>query len=141
MAIKRALIAAVVFTSQVWAQAPEPAGIARPANIAPGDPAIGRQIVVNRQVGMCLLCHGGPFPEERFQGNLGPDLAQSVKGYSEPQLRARIMDPRLVNSPESIMPAYHRVDHLQRVNAAYAGKPVLDLQQIEHVVAFLMTLK
>ena len=41
---------------------------------AKGDPARGRAIVVNRQVGLCLLCHSGPFPEERFQGTLAPDL-------------------------------------------------------------------
>jgi sulfur-oxidizing protein SoxX len=41
---------------------------------ANGDPAKGRAIVANRQVGLCLLCHSGPFPEERFQGTLAPDL-------------------------------------------------------------------
>ena len=41
---------------------------------APGDPARGRAIVADRQVGLCLLCHSGPFPEERFQGDLAPDL-------------------------------------------------------------------
>ncbi len=42
---------------------------------APGDPARGRAIVASRQVGLCLLCHSGPFPEERFQGDLAPSLA------------------------------------------------------------------
>ena len=41
---------------------------------AKGDPARGRAIVANRQLGLCLLCHSGPFPEERFQGDLAPDL-------------------------------------------------------------------
>src|SRR5262245_52300042 len=37
---------------------------------ATGDPERGRSIVVNRQVGLCLLCHNGPFPDEKFQGTL-----------------------------------------------------------------------
>ncbi|MEO6745069.1 MAG: hypothetical protein ABIN08_11360 [Caldimonas sp.] len=48
---------------------PEPLGGVR------GDAARGRALVANRQVGLCLLCHAGPIPEERFQGNLAPDLA------------------------------------------------------------------
>jgi sulfur-oxidizing protein SoxX len=39
-----------------------------------GDAGRGRTIVLNRQVGLCLLCHSGPFPEDRFQGNMAPDL-------------------------------------------------------------------
>ena len=45
---------------------------------ASGDPARGRLIVLSRQSGLCILCHSGPFPEERFQGNLAPDLAMSA---------------------------------------------------------------
>ena len=41
-----------------------------------GDPARGRAIVANRQVGLCLLCHSAPIPEERFQGNLAPDCGK-----------------------------------------------------------------
>ena len=51
-------------------------GDAIPASLtgAAGDPERGRAIVSNRQVGLCLLCHTGPFPNEHFQGNLAPDL-------------------------------------------------------------------
>jgi sulfur-oxidizing protein SoxX len=105
-----------------------------------GDPARGRAIVVNRQVGLCLLCHSGPFPEERFQGDLAPDLKGTGSRWSEGQLRLRIVDPGRVN-PSTIMPAYHRTEGLARVAPAYRDKPVLSDQQIEDVVAFLMTLK
>jgi sulfur-oxidizing protein SoxX len=107
---------------------------------ARGDPARGRAIVVNRQVGLCLLCHSGPFPEERFQGNLAPDLSGAGKRSSEGQLRLRIVDSSRIN-PATIMPAYHRTDGLVRVAPAWRGKPVLSAEQIEDVVAFLMTLK
>ena len=105
-----------------------------------GDPARGREIVANRQVGLCLLCHRGPFPEERFQGNLAPDLAGAGTRWSEGQLRLRIVDSARLN-PASIMPAYHRTQGLTRVAPAWRGKPVLSAQQIEDVVAFLMTLR
>jgi L-cysteine S-thiosulfotransferase len=115
-------------------------GITRSLTGAKGDPARGRAIVVNRQVGLCLLCHSGPFPEERFQGNLAPGLAGAGKRSSEGQLRLRIVDSSRIN-PATIMPAYHRIDGLARVAPAWRGKPVLSAEQIEDVVAFLMTLK
>ena len=105
----------------------------------PGDAGRGRAIVGNRQVGLCLLCHTGPFPDER-QGTLAPDLAGAGARWSEGQLRLRLVDARRVN-PATIMPSYHRVDGLARVGTAWRGKPVLSAQQIEDVVAFLRTLR
>ena len=107
---------------------------------AKGDPARGRTIVTSRQVGLCLLCHSGPFPEERFQGNLAPDLKGAGSRWSEGQLRLRIVDSSRI-TPATIMPSYHRTEGLQRVAPAYRGKPVLSATQIEDVVAFLMTLR
>jgi sulfur-oxidizing protein SoxX len=107
---------------------------------SPGDPERGRAIVVNRQAGLCLLCHTGPFPEDRFQGNLAPDLAGAGTRWSEGQLRLRIVDAQRLN-PETIMPAYHRTEGLQRVAPALKGRPLLNAQQVEDVVAYLMTLK
>jgi sulfur-oxidizing protein SoxX len=105
-----------------------------------GDPERGRAIVGNRQVGLCLLCHSGPFPEERLQGNLATDLRGAGRRWSEAQLRLRIVDPARIN-PATIMPAYHRTEGLVRVAPAYRGKPILTAEQIEDVVAFLTTLK
>ena len=107
---------------------------------AVGDAARGRAIVASRQAGLCLLCHGGPIPEERFQGNLAPDLAGAGKRWSTAQLRLRLVDPRRLN-PDSIMPAYYRSTGLTRVGRAWEGKPILNAQQIEDVVAYLATLK
>ena len=107
---------------------------------APGDPARGRAIVANRQVGLCLLCHSGQFPEERFQGDLAPDLRGAGARWTEGQLRLRIVDSGRIN-PATIMPAYHRVEGLVRVAPAFRGKPILSAEQIEDVVAFLTTLR
>ena len=111
-----------------------------PLTATPGDAARGRAIVVNRQVGLCLLCHPGPFPEERQQGNLAPSLAGAGARWSTAQLRLRIADARRID-PQGIMPAYHRTEGLQRVGPAWQGQPILSAQQVEDVVAFLATLR
>lgn len=106
----------------------------------PGDPAAGRAIVANRQVGLCLLCHSGPFPEERFQGDLAPDLRGAGKRWTAGQLRLRLVDSTRVK-PDTIMPPFHRTTDLARVAPALRGKPILSAQQIEDVLAYLMTLR
>ena len=105
-----------------------------------GDPVRGRAIVADRQVGLCLLCHSGPFPEERFQGDLAPSLAGAGSRWSEDELRLRLVDPARLN-PKTIMPSYYRKDGLERVAPAFRGKTILSAQQIEDVVAYLATLK
>jgi sulfur-oxidizing protein SoxX len=117
-------------------------GDAIPASLTghTGDPARGRAIVLNRQVGLCLLCHSGPFPEERFQGNMAPDLKGAGARWSEGELRLRMVDARKLN-PQTIMPPYHVVEGMNRVAPAFRGKPILTAEQIEDVVAFLATLR
>ena len=117
-------------------------GDAIPASLTgvPGDPAKGRQIVGTRQVGLCLLCHSGPFPEERFQGELAPDLRGAGGRWSEGQLRLRIVDSAHLN-PDTIMPPYYRLDGLHRVAPNFRDKPILSAAQIEDVVAYLGTLR
>jgi sulfur-oxidizing protein SoxX len=104
-----------------------------------GDPEKGRAIVANRQLGLCLLCHSGPFPEERFQGNLAPDLRGVGARLSAEQLRQRLVDPARFN-PKTIMPAYARTEGT-RVAPSLQGKALFTQEQIEDVVAFLVTLK
>jgi L-cysteine S-thiosulfotransferase len=117
-------------------------GDAIPASLtgAKGDAAQGRAIVANRNVGLCLLCHSGPFPQDRFQGTMAPDLSGAGSRSSEGQLRLRIVDAGKLNR-DTIMPPFYRIDNLIRVPAAFRGKPVLTAEQIEDVVAYLMTLK
>ena len=105
-----------------------------------GDPEKGRAIVASRQIGLCLLCHSGPIPEERFQGNLAPDLRGVGARLNAEQLRQRLVDPARV-SPNTIMPAYSKTDGLARVAPSLRGKTLLTDEQIEDVVAYLVTLK
>jgi L-cysteine S-thiosulfotransferase len=106
---------------------------------AKGDPERGRAIVANRQVGLCLLCHSGPFPEQPLQGDLAPDLRSAAR-LSEGEIRLRIVDPARSN-PNTIMPAYYRSEGLRAVAPAFRGKTILSAEQIEDVVAYLLTLK
>ena len=115
-------------------------GIPAALTAAPGDAVKGRMIVVNRQIGMCLLCHQSPGSEDRFQGDISTNLGGVGARWTVPQLRLRIANSRLIN-PASVMPAYYRTDGLERVAVSARDKPILDAQQIEDVVAWLASLK
>lgn len=104
-----------------------------------GDPARGRALIANRHQSLCLLCHSGPFPEERFQGDLAPDLSTAAR-LTEGQIRARLIDPARFN-PDTIMPAYFRTEGLNRVAPAFRNRTVLSPDQIEDIVAFLVSQK
>ncbi|WP_407152616.1 sulfur oxidation c-type cytochrome SoxX [Bradyrhizobium sp. ORS 86] len=104
-----------------------------------GDAARGRALVVDRS-NTCILCHSGPFPEQAFQGDLAPNLAGSGSRWSEGQLRLRLVDASRLNAA-TIMPSYYRVDGLARVGVSWRGKPILSAEQIEDIVAFLVTLR
>jgi L-cysteine S-thiosulfotransferase len=135
-------LAAVMLTAAPQASLPpyQIVGDAIPASLtgSPGDAARGRAIMLDRRLGACLLCHSGPFPEEKFQGTLAPDLSGTGSRWSTGQLRLRLVDATRLN-PDTIMPSYYRVDGLTRVGDAWRGKPILSAQQIEDVVAFLST--
>src|SRR3977135_396501 len=100
---------------------------------APGDATRGRALVLNR-LSTCILCHNGPFPEEKFQGDLAPSLAGAGSRWSAGQLRLRIVDGYRLN-PATIMPSYYRVEGLERVGTSWRGKPILSAEQIEDIGA------
>jgi sulfur-oxidizing protein SoxX len=105
-----------------------------------GDAAHGKRLVMDRHKSLCLLCHSGPFPEPHAQGTLAPSLTGVGRRLSEGQIRRRVVDMKRLN-PDSIMPAYYRADGGTRVGEAWQGRPVLTADEIEDVVAFLVTLK
>jgi L-cysteine S-thiosulfotransferase len=134
------LLAALLVVGCVTASAHAQDAISESLTGARGDAARGRAIVANRQVGLCLLCHSGPIPEERFQGNLAPDLRGAGRRWTEGHLRQRIVDSSRIN-PATIMPAYYKTEGLTRVAPAFRDKPILTAAQIEDVVAYLVTLR
>lgn len=104
----------------------------------PGDPARGRTVMAGRDAN-CLLCHAVPESGERFMGNVAPPLSGIGARLSAAQLRLRVVDQSRLNH-DTVMPSYYRVVGLTRVAEAYRGKPILTAQQVEDVVAYLMTL-
>jgi len=114
-------------------------GIPDPLTGSPGDATRGRALVLDR-ASTCILCHSGPFPETRFQGDLAPSLAGTGSRWTESQLRLRLVDASRLN-PETIMPSYYRIDGLQRVGKNWQAKPILSAEQIEDIVAYLVSLR
>jgi L-cysteine S-thiosulfotransferase len=144
--MSRAWLAAALFALPCAANAQElrpyvVTGDAVPNSLTgvPGDAARGRALVLNR-TSTCILCHNGPFPEEKFQGDLAPNLAGAGSRWSEGQLRLRLVDASRLNAA-TIMPSYYRVEGLDRVGAAWRGKPILSAEQIEDMVAYLASLR
>jgi len=116
-------------------------GDAIPASLtgAAGDPTRGRALVVDR-TSTCILCHSGPFQEQRFQGDVAPSLAGTGRRWSEGEIRLRLVDASRLNAA-TIMPSYYRIDGLSRVGRAWQSKPILTAEQIEDIVAYLVTLR
>lgn len=114
--------------------------ITQPLTDHPGDPARGKAVVLDPERGNCLICHPMPIPEVEFQGDVGPDLAGVGSRYRAGEIRLRVVDAKRLN-PDSVMPAYYRTEGLYRVLNGYRGEPILTAQEVEDVVAYLMTLK
>lgn len=107
----------------------------------PGDAANGRKLYLNRKKGNCLACHATKdMADEPFHGNVGPPMDGVASRYSEAELRMRIVNPKVVN-PDTIMPAFYRADGFHRVMKDFQGKTVISAQDVEDIIAYLMTMK
>lgn len=115
-------------------------GIPIPLTDFAGDPLEGRQVAGSRSQGNCLACHTLPIPKERDHGQIGPDLGSVGARLSEAQLRLKVVNPK-VTAPGTIMPAYYRTEGLNHVAPDKVGKTILSAQDVEDIVAYLMTLR
>ena len=104
-----------------------------------GDADRGQAVFLDRDRGHCVLCHAVDGLEARFQGNVGPALDGIGARLNEGQLRLRVVDYTPID-PNVIMPSYFRSDNLHQVGQAYEGQTVLSAQEVEDIVAYLMTL-
>ncbi|MGE3538936.1 MAG: sulfur oxidation c-type cytochrome SoxX [Candidatus Tectimicrobiota bacterium] len=114
--------------------------IPEPLTAQPGDPEQGRRLVLDREAGDCTICHAMPLPQREFHGTVGPPLDAVGQRLSAGVLRLRLVDSRVLQ-PTSIMPPYYTVSGLHRVLARYRGQPLLSAQQIEDILAYLLTLR
>ena len=106
-----------------------------------GDAKRGKQLSIASDKGGCLVCHEMPIPEESFHGNIGPSLIGIASRLTEGELRLRVVDEKQIN-PETVMPGYYRhPKYFNLVAEDYEGKTYLSAQEVEDVVAYLLTLK
>lgn len=104
-----------------------------------GNAEQGRAIATASAEASCILCHAIPGARGPA-GNIGPPLAGVGARLRPEELKARIVDASRIN-PETVMPPYGRTGGLHQVAARYRGKPLLTPEQIDDVVAFLLTLQ
>lgn len=115
--------------------------IAKPIGGKQGNAARGRQLSTERSKGNCIACHALPIQEAEFPGEIGPSLIGVGKRLTEGEIRMRVVDSKQVN-PFTIMPGYYRhPKYLKNVKKKYHGKTLLSAQEIEDLVAYLVTLK
>ena len=115
-------------------------GIPKSLTGTAGNAQAGRKVAYNRKTGNCLACHKAPIPEQQFHGEIGPDLKGVASRYSEAELRLRIVDSKKTNS-DTIMPAFYRDTGFTRLQKKWVVKSILKAQEVEDLLAYLMTLK
>lgn len=106
-----------------------------------GDAVEGRVLFADRKLGNCLACHvNSEMPEQSFQGEVGPPLDGVAGRYDEAALRGIVSNSK--NTFEgTIMPAFYVDAGFTRPLGKFDGKTILSAQQVEDVVAYLLTLK
>jgi sulfur-oxidizing protein SoxX len=139
--------AAMAETAPV-AVAYEEGAVAQSLSGTPGNPDEGANVMSNRGLGNCVACHAvSAMPDVAFQGNVGPSLDGVADRWDEAHLRGIVSDAKMTFDG-TIMPSFYKVGPYIRQGDAFTGKaaegelpPLLTAQQIEDVVAYLMTLK
>ncbi len=111
----------------------------KPENIKLGNANKGKVIFKSRKTN-CLSCHNAPLPEEKFQGNFGPSLLGVGSRYSKEEIRIRLINAKILN-PNSIMPSYFKILDYPRTPKKYLGKTILEVEEVEHLVEYLYSLK
>lgn len=115
---------------------------------APGNPEEGAKVMTTNALGNCVACHQiAALPEVEFPGDIGPPLDGAADRWTEAQLRGIVTNAKMTFDG-TFMPAFYKENGFIRPGDGFTGKagteplaPILDAQQIEDVVAFLMTLK
>ena len=107
-----------------------------------GDPEKGREWFAARKLGNCLACHTNPDLEDLpFHGEVGPPLAGVGGRWGEAELRGIVVDAKQVFGEQTIMPGFYVLDTGKRVMDKFEGETVLTAEQVEDIVAYLLTLK
>lgn len=106
-----------------------------------GDPVEGRKVFINRKLGNCLACHmNAEIPEQGFHGEVGPPLDGVGDRWTTSELRGIVSNAKNMFEG-TIMPAFYVDSGFTRPLEKFEGKSILSAQQVEDVVAYLLTLK
>jgi len=109
---------------------------------APGDAVAGREAFADRKKGNCLACHANAdLSDQLFHGEVGPVLDGAADRWSEAQLRAIVVNSKEVFGEQTIMPGFYTMKVGINVADDHQGKTILSAQEVEDVVAYLLTLK
>jgi L-cysteine S-thiosulfotransferase len=119
-----------------------------PLSAAPGDPQNGIKVMTTASLGNCVACHVvSALPDVQFPGDIAPPLDGVADRWSEGELRGIVANAKMTFDG-SFMPAFYKTEGFVRPGGGYTGKapdgdlpPILTGQQIEDVVAYLLTLK
>lgn len=119
----------------------EDGAVAKSLTGTPGDPAAGSKAFMNRKQGNCLACHANAdMADQPFHGEVGPPLDGVADRWTEAELRGIIANSKKTFEG-TIMPAFYISEGYNRPLEKFKGKSVLTAQQVEDIVAYLMTLK
>lgn len=151
-ALTSAAICGLSFAAQAAEIAPtevvyEDGAVATSLSGAAGDVENGAAIM-NKGAGNCIACHQvTALAHLPFHGEIGPTLDGAADRWTEAELRGIVANAKNW-FPDTMMPAFYKTEGFIRLGNAYSGKahegdvaPLLTAQEIEDVVAFLMTLK
>ena len=106
-----------------------------------GDPVAGRNVFLNRKLGNCLACHANEdMSDQSFHGEVGPALDGVADRWEEAELRGIVVNSKMMFEG-TIMPAFYKDGGFERNLKKFQGKSILSAQQVEDVVAYLLTLK
>ena len=106
-----------------------------------GDPAAGRKVFMNRKQGNCLACHANEdMSDQSFHGEVGPALDGVADRWEAAELRGIVVNSKMMFEG-TIMPAFYKDGGFERNLKKFQGKSILNAQQVEDVVAYLLTLK
>ncbi|GAA0783666.1 sulfur oxidation c-type cytochrome SoxX [Roseibium denhamense] len=112
-----------------------------------GDPASGAEIM-DKGAGNCIACHQvSALSHLSFHGEIGPPLDGVADRWSEAEIRGIVANAKVMFEG-SMMPSFYKTEGFVRLGDAYTGdahgdgdvQPLLTAQQVEDVVAFLLTL-
>jgi sulfur-oxidizing protein SoxX len=105
------------------------------------DPFRGLQVFVNRKLGNCVACHTNfDVAAMQFLGEIGPNLDWVGDRLTEEEIRAILVDSKVVFGEGTIMPAFYTSRENFRTLEGFKGKTILTPLQVEDVVAYLVSL-